>query len=102
MMEAQERPARSPPLQEAGEEEALCKIRELAAEDASEQFGVSLPCSFKKHALTHCLMLWALKTEPGPTVDVSCRQCDFFELRAVWKTVFLPLKKKKKKKKRLK
>lgn len=45
MMEAQERPARSPPLQEAGEEEALCKIRELAAEDASEQFGVSLTAS---------------------------------------------------------
>ena len=57
MIEAQERPASSPPLQEAGEEGALCKIWELAAEDASEQFGLPLHCSLKKHTLlTHCLM----------------------------------------------
>lgn len=54
MIQAQKRPASSPPLQEAGEEGALCKIWELAAGDASEQFGFSFHCSLKQHSLlTH-------------------------------------------------
>lgn len=104
MIEAQERPASSPPLQEAGVEKALCKIWELAAEDASEQSGsgLSLHCSLKKKhtLLTHCLIQWDLETEPWTHCWIV--QLMFhpgsvtFALHALRKTLFLPLKKKKK------